>query len=70
MRVGSHIAVTVGRPAAIAPILPLAWESPHVVGVALKRQKKKKDLKEKKDTGQGKMMTEDIQRGKNDKFQK
>ena len=28
------------RPAAIAPILPLAWETPYAVGAALKRQKK------------------------------
>ena len=53
MRVGSHIAVTVGRPAAIAPILPLAWESPHVVGVALKRQKKKKKKGSQKKEGHG-----------------
>ena len=26
------------RPAATAPIRPLAWETPHAVGVALKRQ--------------------------------
>ena len=34
------------RPAATAPIRPLAWELPYAVGVALektKRQKKKKD---------------------------
>ena len=27
------------RPAATAPIRPLAWEPPHAMGVALKRQK-------------------------------
>ena len=27
------------RPAAVAPISPLAWEPPHAVGAALKRQK-------------------------------
>ena len=35
------------RPAATAPIRPLAWESPYAMGVALekaKRQKKKKLL--------------------------
>ena len=32
------------RSAAIAPIQPLAWESPYAAGVALKRQKKKKDI--------------------------
>ena len=30
------------RPAAVAPIPPLAWEPPYAVGVALKSQKKKK----------------------------
>ena len=30
------------RPAAIALIGPLAWELPYAVGVALKKQKKKK----------------------------
>ena len=30
------------RSAAAAPIQPLAWELPYVVGVALKSQKKKK----------------------------
>ena len=30
------------RPAATAPIRPLAWEPPYTTGVALKRQKKKK----------------------------
>ena len=29
------------RPAAEAPIRPLAWELPHAMGTALKRQKKK-----------------------------
>ena len=28
-------------PTAVAPILPLAWELPYAVGVALKKQKKK-----------------------------
>ena len=32
------------RPAAIAPIWPLAWESQYAMGVALKRPKKKKKL--------------------------
>ena len=31
-----------GRPAAAAPIRPLAWEPPYAVGVALKSKKKKK----------------------------
>ena len=30
------------RPAAVAPIRPLAWEPSYAEGVALKRQKKKK----------------------------
>ena len=30
-----------GRPAATAPIQPLAWEPPYAVGAALKRQKTK-----------------------------
>ena len=30
------------RPAAPAPIRPLAWEPPHALSVALKRPKKKK----------------------------
>ena len=29
------------RPAAIAPIGPLAWETPYAAGVGLKRQKRK-----------------------------
>ena len=36
------------RPAAIAPIRPLAWEPPYDVGVALKRTKRQKKKKEKK----------------------
>ena len=36
------------RPAAIAPIEPLAWEPPYAAGVALKGQKKKKKKKRKK----------------------
>ena len=32
-------------PAAIAPILPLAWDLPYVMSVALKRQEKKKQQK-------------------------
>ena len=30
------------RPAAVAPIRPLAWEPPHAVGAALKKKKKKR----------------------------
>ena len=36
------------RPAATAPIGPLAWERLYAVGVALERQKKKKKKKRKK----------------------
>ena len=32
------------RPAATAPIQPLAWELPYAESAALKRQKKKKKL--------------------------
>ena len=35
------------RPAAAAPIQPLAWELPYVVGAGLKRQKKKKKKRKK-----------------------
>ena len=31
-----------GRPAAVAPIRPLAWESPNATGAALKKQKQNK----------------------------
>ena len=37
--------------AAVAPIRPLAWESPYAVGAALKKKKKKK--KKKKEIEQG-----------------
>ena len=33
------------RPAAIAPIQPLAWEPPYAEGAALERQKTKKKKK-------------------------
>ena len=32
------------KPAAVAPIQPLAWELPYAVGVALKRKKKEKNI--------------------------
>ena len=35
------------RPAAAAPIRPLAWEPPYDVGEALKRQKEKKKKRKK-----------------------
>ena len=34
------------RPAAVAPIGPLAWEPPSAAGAALKSKKKKKDRAE------------------------
>ena len=37
--------MAVGRSAAVAPIRPLAWESPYAGGVALKRQKTTKPKK-------------------------
>ena len=33
------------RLATVAPIRPLAWELPYAMGVARKRQKKKKEIK-------------------------
>ena len=36
------------RPAAAAPIGPLAWEFPYAVGAAVQKKKKKKKKKEKK----------------------
>ena len=35
------------RPAATAPVGPLAWEPPHATDAALKRQKKKKKKKKR-----------------------
>ena len=34
------------RPAAVAPICPLAWEPPYAMSAALKSKKKKKKKKE------------------------
>ena len=39
MWLGSGIAMAVCRPAATAPIRPLAWEPPYASGVALKKKK-------------------------------
>ena len=36
---GSLVVMAVGRLASALPILPLAWELPHVAGAALKGQK-------------------------------
>ena len=38
------------RPAAVAPIRPLAWEPPCAPGVALKRKERKKERKKEKKT--------------------
>ena len=35
------------RPAAVAPIGPLAWEPPYATGAALKRQKQKQKTPQK-----------------------
>ena len=35
------------RPAAVAPIRPLAWEPPYAVGAALKKKTKNKTKKKK-----------------------
>ena len=50
-RFRSRVAVALARPAATAPIGPLAWEPPYAVGGTLekaKRQKKKKKDSSKK----------------------
>ena len=41
-RLGSDLALLWRRPAATAPIRPLAWKPPYAAGVALKRQKTKR----------------------------
>ena len=52
MKLGTHIAVAVGRPVATVLIRPLAWEPPYAISAALKKKKKKKkkakDKKKKK----------------------
>ena len=40
------------RPAATAPILPLVWEHPYALDVALKNQKKKKKKKKERKASQ------------------
>ena len=35
------------RPAATAPIIPLAWEPPYAVGTALEKEKRQKKKKKK-----------------------
>ena len=43
-----------GRPVAIPPITPLAWEPPHATGTALKRQEDKKQTTKNKTKNQQK----------------
>ena len=57
------------RPAAVALIGPLAWESPYAMGVALKR-KKKKEKKKKWLARSQKKKKKALYRGKNKKKQK
>ena len=45
MWLGSGVAVVVGRPAAEAPIQPLAWELPYATGATLKKKKGKERKK-------------------------
>ena len=39
MQLGSRVAVAWCRPAAAAPIRPLAWEPPYAAGMTLKGNK-------------------------------
>ena len=50
-RCGSDLAFLwlLRKPAAVAPIRPVAWEPPYAKGEALKRQDKKKKKKKKKE---------------------
>ena len=45
-RLGSHVAVAVGRLAAVASVGPLVWELPYAAGVALKSKKQKNKTKQ------------------------
>ena len=40
MWLGSRVAVALGRPVAIAPIQPLAWEPSYAAEVALEKAKR------------------------------
>ena len=44
MQLGSRVAVAVVEASAATPILPLAWEIPCAVDVALKRKKRERDV--------------------------
>ena len=50
LRCGSDLALLWlwRRLAAVAPILPLAWEPPYAAGAAVKRQKDKRKKEKKK----------------------
>ena len=51
LRCGSDLALLWlwRRLAAVAPILPLAWEPPYAAGAAVKRQKDKRKKEKKKE---------------------
>ena len=45
------------RPAAVAPVHPLAWELPYAVSVTLKSEKKKKKKRKGKERGKTQRQT-------------
>jgi len=51
-RLGSGVAVALGRPVATAPIQPLAWEPPYAERAAQEMAKRQKKKKKKKDDEQ------------------
>ena len=59
MRLKSGVAMAVAQTAAAAQIQPLAWELSYATGVAIKRKKKKKQVKEKVRTGVNNMEGKD-----------
>ena len=48
LRSGSDLSLLWHRPAAIAPIRSLAWETPYAAGAALKSKKKKEKEEERR----------------------
>ena len=48
IRLGSCVAAAIAQAAATAPIWPLAWDPPHAVGAALKKDTHTKKVKKKK----------------------
>ena len=48
VQLGCCIAVAVARPAAVAPIRPLAWQPPYAMGEDLKKDKRQKKKKKRK----------------------